>query len=63
MKDLINKSAKLTIKDQVKNKILYYTAKEITSISDSHIFFIDKFNNTLGFRINDVIQVELISND
>lgn len=60
MKHLLNKSCKLTIKDHVKNKVLFYTAREVTSITETHIFFIDKFNNKLGFRLLDIIQVETV---
>jgi len=58
--NLIGESAKLTIKDQINNKVLFYTANKITEITKTHIFFIDKYNNHLGFRLLDVIQIQLI---
>jgi len=60
MKGLIGESARLTIKDQINNNILFYTAKKITEISDTHIFFIDKYNKHIDFRLLDVIQIQLI---
>jgi hypothetical protein len=59
MRHLIGKKCKLTIKDQVNNKILFYTAKEILEITDTHIFFIDKFDQEVGFRLIDIIQTQL----
>ena len=61
MDGLIGESAKLTIKDQISQKNLFYTAKKITAISQTHIFFVDKFGNHLGFRLNDILQFEIIN--
>ena len=60
MKGLIGESARLSIKYQINNNILFYTATKITEISDTHIFFIDKYNKHIGFRLLDVIQIELV---
>ena len=60
MRQLIGKSCKLVIKDQIKDKILYYTAQEILEISETHILFKDKFGLTLAYRLIDVLQIDLI---
>jgi hypothetical protein len=59
MSEMIGRSAKIMIKDPVKGEILYYTAKIITKMTNTHLFFIDKFDNELGFRLLDVLQLHI----
>ena len=59
MQGLIGESARLTIKDEINNNVLFYTAIKITEVSKTHIFFIDKYNKHLGFRLSDVIQIQI----
>ena len=58
MKHLIGKSCKITM--EINGKTLFYTVKKIISVSDTHISFIDKFNETLTFRQKDVVEVKQI---
>ena len=55
MKHLIGKSCKLTL--DINSKQLFYTAKKVISISDTHISFIDKYNEMISFRMKDVVEV------
>lgn len=54
MKHLIGKSCKLTL--EVNNKILYYTVKQVTDVTETHISFIDKFDDVWSFRIKDIVE-------
>ena len=55
MKEFIGKKCKITF--LVGGKTLHYTAKTVTSVSDSHISFIDKFEESHCFRIQDIIEI------
>jgi hypothetical protein len=61
MKQLIGKSCKITIKDPVNGRILYYTVRRIIDISDTHINFIDKFGFEFCYRTFDCIQIQDIN--
>lgn len=55
MKDFLGKSAYIVV---IRNdKELNFTAKEVTSVSDTHITFLDKFNEVHTFRITDIIEI------
>ena len=60
MKQLIGKRCKLTILDPLHNKPLYYTAKQVTGVTETHIFFIDKFGNKMAFRLIDILQIDIL---
>jgi len=61
MKELIGKICKIQIR--CNEKSLFFTAK-ITEISDTHIFFIDKFQKFCSYRVADIIQIrEVGKND
>lgn len=55
MKEYIGKPCKLHISPK-KDIDLYYTVKKVTSISDKHITFIDKYKKVYTFRIGDVVE-------
>lgn len=59
MKHLKGKSCKLTI--EVNGRVLFYTAKQVTDVTDTHITFIDKFNEVLSFRLKDIVESIIIN--
>lgn len=58
MKELIGKSCFIDI--QYDQRILHFEAQIVLSVSGRHIAFIDKFGDTLIFRLDDVIEVNRI---
>jgi len=54
MKQYIGKICKLHI--VVKERDLFYTAK-ITNVNDTHISFIDKFDENYTFRTTDIVEI------
>lgn len=56
MKQLIGRSCRLTV--FLNGKSLFYTAKTVLEVSDTHITFIDKFNERYSYRLQDVIQIQ-----
>lgn len=59
MRELLHKSCKLTLK--VNNKILFYTVQEVTSVTETHINFVDKFGEYYMYRIEDIVEVSGVS--
>ena len=55
MKDFLDKLVWIKIKAD--NGFLYFTAT-VTSVTDTHITFIDKFNEKQMFLILDVVQIK-----
>lgn len=55
MRELLGKSCKLTLR--VNNKLLFYTVQEVTSVTDTHINFKDKYNELYMYRIEDIVEV------
>ena len=56
MKEFLGKS--VFINANIEGRNLFYTAKEVTSVSDTHITFIDKFNNVVSLRISDIVEIK-----
>ena len=56
MKQLINRSCRLTI--SLNSNILHYTVKDVLEVTDTHITFIDKFDEKYSYRLQDVIQIQ-----
>ena len=56
MKGFLNKAAWIKIKAD--NGFLYFTAKKVISVSDTHITFIDKFGEMQMFLISDIVQIK-----
>ena len=54
MKEYLDKTCKIHI--AINGKDLFYTAR-IINVSDTHITFVDKFNETLTFRLQDIIEI------
>lgn len=59
MQQFLNKKCKITI--NLAGKLLYFTALNVTSINDTHICFIDKFDTQRSFRIVDIVEIEEIN--
>lgn len=57
MKNLIGKTCNIHI--ERKDKDLFYTAK-IIYINDTHIYFIDKFNDSYLYKLADIVEVSNI---
>lgn len=45
---------------EIKGRDLFYTAKNIISITNTHITFIDKFEKEYTYRLSDVIETQPI---
>ena len=58
-KSLIGKSCKLFV--DINTHSLFFQVREITSITDTHISFLDKYNNYYCFRKQDVVEINEIS--
>lgn len=56
-KEFIGRSAKILV--NIDNKTLFYTAKQIYDITETHIYFYDKFHSLIGIRKQDVLQFTL----
>ena len=56
MKEFKGKSCKIQIEQN--GRRLFYNAKLVTSISDSHITFIDRYNDAFCYRVKDVVEIE-----
>ena len=54
LKDSIGKKYFFKV-DAGKNEVTYYNAKKILNVSESMITIIDKFGETITFRIKDII--------
>lgn len=61
MKQLIGKSCRLSIRQPVTGKILFYTVKKVLNVTDTHILFIDKYDSEYSYRLQDLLQVQDIS--
>lgn len=61
MREFIGKHCKLQIK--VNERFLYYTA-DIKDVTNTHIYFIDKFGDSCSYKIDCVVQIrEVKDND
>jgi hypothetical protein len=56
MKDLVGRSCKIAV--SVSGKDLFYTVKEVTEVTATHISFIDKFNKHYTYRWANVVEVD-----
>ncbi len=54
MKQYIGKQCKLHV--QINEKDLFYTAK-IIDVTETHISFIDKFDEKYSFRLTDIVEI------
>lgn len=54
MKQIIGQ--KFNVRVKIENKILFYTAV-ITGISNTHIFFIDKYGKQFMFLLTDIVEL------
>lgn len=54
MQELVGHSAKLEFNRD--GKRLFFSAKTISSITDTHITFVDKFNDVYTFRLIDLVE-------
>ena len=61
MREFLNKSVWIKIKSD--NGFLYFTAKKVVEVSDTHITFIDKFDEMQMFLISDVVQIKELKNE
>jgi len=52
MQQYLNHPCRLHILFEGKN--LFYHAKKVTEVTENHITFIDRFNNTYTFRLADI---------
>lgn len=59
MQDLIGKSCKLQV--ELNGKELFFTAKRVLHVSDTHITFLDKFGQVCSFRLQDLAKVQEIN--
>ena len=60
MKYLIGRKCKLTI--EYGNKLLFFTAK-VSNVTDTHISFLDKFDDYFTFNVSDIKQVKVIKDE
>ena len=59
MQELKGKSAKLEfLRD---DKRLFFYAKTISSITDTHITFVDRYDDVYSFRIIDLVEANDVS--
>lgn len=56
-KEYIGKSGKILV--CVNKKNLFFTMREITDVTETHIYFYDKYNNLMGYRWADVIEFRI----
>lgn len=61
MQQFLNRSAFLKVR--VDEGVLFFTAKKVTEITDTHITFIDKFDELQTFLISDIIQIREVRHD
>lgn len=63
MKEYIGLPCKIKI--NINGKSLYFKVLKVTSVTDSHITFIDKFNNYYSFKTEnvDIINTEANINE
>lgn len=57
MKEWINGTCKISVKGD-DGKMLYFLAKQVTSVTDSHITFLDKYNDTYTFNVSRVEEIQ-----
>jgi hypothetical protein len=55
MKEMVGKSCLIEISRN--GKSLYYRAKEVVDVTDTHITFLDKYNNQYTYRLMDVLEI------
>lgn len=55
MQELVGHSAKLEFNRD--GKRLFFSAKTISSITDTHITFVDKYDDVYTFRLVDLVEV------
>ena len=60
MKEFLNRAAWIKIKAD--NGFLYFTAKKVIGVSDTHLTFLDKFDELQTFLISDVVQIKELKN-
>jgi hypothetical protein len=59
MKEMIGKSCLIEISRN--GKALFYKAKEVLDVTDTHITFLDKYNNQYTYRLMDVAEISHVS--
>lgn len=58
MKEWLNSSCRITISNELTNKKLFFNVKQVLSITDSHITFIDRFNEVYTFNRRFVEEIQ-----
>ena len=61
MKEFLDKSVWIKIKAD--NGFLYFTAKKVIEVTDTHITFIDKFDEMQMFLISDIVQIKELKDE
>jgi hypothetical protein len=56
MKQLIGRSCCLAV--CINGRDLFYTAKEVLDVSDTHITFIDRYNKQYTINLNNVVEIQ-----
>ena len=58
MKGLIGKSCKIEVDRN--GKSLFYTISEVLDVTDTHITFLDRYNNQYTYRLQDVVEISKV---
>jgi hypothetical protein len=58
MKEMVGKSCLIEINRD--GRALFYKAREILDITDTHITFLDKYNNQYTYRLIDVVEISRV---
>ena len=57
MKEWVNGSCKISILGS-DGKLLFFSVKQVMSVTDTHITFIDKFNNIYTFHKRHIEEIQ-----
>lgn len=55
MEEFVGKSCKIHI--FIRGENLFFTVKRVLSVTDTHISFVDKFDEAYSFRKVDVVEI------
>jgi len=55
MKEFVGRKCKIHV--LLNGKDLFYTVKNVTSVNDTHICFIDRYGEAYSFRNVDVVEI------
>ena len=58
MKEMVGKSCLIEISRA--EKTLFYKVREVLEVSDTHITFLDKYNNQYTYRLVDVVEISRV---